>query len=191
MLHSISKSVNLLKIQKVMSENNFYLKATFNPIIKTYILMYVGVVMILTIIGIPIAILWFLGLGQWYSKHYFEKLSCELTDKNLRFKKGILFQVEKTIPLENIQDMTFVEGPLLRAFNLAVIKVETAGQTQHHGNAMSLIGIYNSDMFRDKVLENRQEIIKKRNSGNESEVMQQIATSLNSIEKLIIQHTQK
>lgn len=163
----------------------------FNPIIKTYILFYVGLIMIISIIGIPLAILWFLGVGQWYSKHYFEKLSCELTEKNLRFRKGILIQVEKTIPLENIQDMTFVEGPLLRAFNLTMIKVETAGQSQHSGNEMSLIGIYNSEIFRDKVLERRLNIVNRRHGNEENDSLASIATTLKSIEKLIIQSTQK
>lgn len=163
--------------------------AKFNPIIKTYILMYAGIIMISTIIGIPFALIWFLGVGQWYSKHYFEKLSCELTDKNLRFRKGILFQIEKTIPLENIQDMTFVEGPLLRAFNLTVIKVETAGQTQHQGNEMSLIGIYNADLFREALLERRLKIVSQRSGNSQQDSLEAIAKTLSSIEKILIKQT--
>jgi putative membrane protein len=165
--------------------------AQFNPIIKTYILFYVGLILIITVIGIPLALIWFLGVGQWYSKHYFEKLSCELTDKNLRFRKGILFQVEKTIPLENIQDMTFVEGPLLRAFNLTIIKVETAGQTLNHGNAMSLIGIYNSDLFRDQVLERRLKIVNRRHGNTQEESLENISKTLSSIENILLRQTQK
>jgi len=44
----------------------------------------------------------------------------------LEFKKGIFFRVEKTIPLENIQDLTFNEDPLLRYLDLRVLKIETA-----------------------------------------------------------------
>jgi putative membrane protein len=174
-----------------MFEKDQHIVAQFNPIIKTYILLYVGLMLIISILGIPLALIWFLGVGQWYSKHYFEKLSCELTDKNLRFRKGILFQVEKTIPLENIQDMTFVEGPLLRAFNLTIIKVETAGQTQHHGNAMSLIGIYNSDLFRDQVLERRQKIVSQRNGNTQQVSLEAIAKTLSSIENILINNTNK
>jgi len=35
-----------------------------------------------------------------------------------QFKKGMMFRVEKTIPLENIQDLTFLDNPFLRWFDL-------------------------------------------------------------------------
>ncbi|MBK7965887.1 MAG: PH domain-containing protein [Bacteroidetes bacterium] len=89
--------------------------------------------------------------------------------------------------MENIQDMTFVEGPLLRAFNLTIIKVETAGQTQHHGNAMSLIGVYNSDLFRDQVLERRQKIVSQRNGNTQQDSIETISKTLVSIEKILLQ----
>ena len=103
--------------------------AAFNPLIRPYLVVTIGFTMFVTIIGIPIAIVWFAGLGQWWARHYFDKLECEITDKSIRFRKGILVQVEKTIPLENIQDVTFIEGPILKHFNLATLKFETAGQS--------------------------------------------------------------
>ncbi|MBL7924951.1 MAG: PH domain-containing protein [Bacteroidia bacterium] len=168
-----------------MEQNSLLFKATFNPIIKTYILLYVGFILLLSVLGIPLLLIWFLGFGQWYSKHYFEKLECELSEKNLRFRKGILLQVEKTIPLENIQDLTFVEGPLLRALHLTVIKIETAGQGHHQGNEMSLIGIMDAALFRNKVLEQRLAILKSRGADSQSDTLAEIAETLKSIEKLL------
>lgn len=163
-------------------------KATFNPIVKTYIFWYGLFILCITIIGIPIAIIWLLGLGQWYSRHYFQKLECELTTQHLRFKKGILFQVEKTIPLENIQDLTFMEGPLLRALHLTVIKVETAGQSQHQAHEMSLIGIIDATVFRQLLLEQRQKGKREINKATDSapdETMLRIANSLERIESML------
>ena len=73
------------------SEGTTIHKAEFNTILRTYILLYVAGFLLMTIIGIPLAIVWLCGVGQWYSRHYFDKLECELTDKNLRFKKGIIY----------------------------------------------------------------------------------------------------
>ena len=115
-------------------------------------------------IGIPLAIVWFLGAGQWWARHYYDKLECELSDTALRFRKGILFQVEKTIPLENIQDITFIEGPVLRRFDLSVLKFETAGQSQGQAHAMRLIGIIDAHRFRNRILE-RREALKERLAG--------------------------
>ena len=127
-------------------------KASFNPLIKPYLTITIGLTLVLTIVGIPLALIWFLGAGQWWSRHYFQKLDCVLTDKSLRFRKGILVQVEKTIPLENIQDVTFVEGPILRHFNLSVLKFETAGASNMHQANMELTGIINAHDFRAKIL---------------------------------------
>ena len=116
--------------------NTNLIKAEFNPLIRPYLVITIGFSLAATIIGIPIAIVWFLGLGQWWAKHYFEKLECELGERSLRFRKGILVQVEKTIPLENIQDVTFLEGPILKRFHLSTLKFETAGQSQGQANDM-------------------------------------------------------
>ncbi|CAN5392208.1 hypothetical protein BH10BAC1_BH10BAC1_00790 [soil metagenome] len=147
--------------------------------------MYVTGFLILTIIGIPLAIVWLCGVGQWYSRHYFDKLECVLTDKNLRFKKGIIVQFEKTIPLENIQDMSFIEGPLLRSFNLCVLKIETAGGSAHMANQMSLVGIKEAQEFRLKVLEQRTLLKKTQGNHDNQNVLVEIKDSLLRIEGLL------
>ena len=166
-------------------DNKILLKATFNPIIRSYIFVYVGFILFITIIGIPLLIIWMCGLGQWYSRHYYEKLECELKERTLRFKKGIIFTVEKTIPLENIQDMTFIEGPLLRKFNLSILKLETAGRSEHQSSQMELIGIEDAHLFRDKVLEQRKVLIDKRNVKSNEDVLVTINDTLQRIEKLL------
>ena len=134
-------------------------KAEFNPKIKRYLLIVVAFVMFTTIIGIPILLFWFLGLGQYICRRYYDNLTCRLTDRHLIYKKGILVKVEKTIPLENIQDLTFLEGPILSYFGLKILKIETAGHSKPQGSDMKLIGIIDADIFKEKILDQR-EIIK-------------------------------
>jgi len=170
------------------SEPKILRTATFNPLIKTYIMAYVALILFITIAGWPILIVWIFGLGQWYSKHYYEKLECEVSERVLRFKKGILIQVEKTIPLENIQDLTFIEGPLLRHFNLCVLKVETAGQgNMQDGNEMKLIGIDEAESFRDLVIRQREVLADRKSGGGSSDdtVLSEIRTSVQNIEMLL------
>lgn len=132
-------------------------QASFNALIRPYLVLYVAFMLAITIIGIPFALIWLMGIGQWWAGHYFDKLMCEIDHRELRFRKGIFFTVEKTIPLENIQDVTFVEGPVLRQFNLSVLKFETAGQSQGQAHAMQLIGIVDALQFRDLILQRRAE----------------------------------
>ncbi|MBK6626400.1 MAG: PH domain-containing protein [Flavobacteriales bacterium] len=132
------------------------LRARFNPLIRPYLVLQVALFLAATVVCIPLAVIWVLGVGQWWARHYFDKLECELGPKLLRYRKGILFQIEKTIPLENIQDVTFVEGPLLKHFNLSILKFETAGQSQGQAHDMRLIGIIDAHEFRDRILAQRE-----------------------------------
>jgi membrane protein YdbS with pleckstrin-like domain len=129
--------------------------AEFNPLIRPYLVLTIGFYMIVTLVGIPLALIWFCGVGQWWASHYFHKLECHLGEKALRYRKGIMVQVEKTIPLENIQDVTFIEGPILRYFHLSTLKFETAGHSAGQANDMHLTGIINAHEFRNKILEAR------------------------------------
>ncbi|HMC01461.1 MAG TPA: PH domain-containing protein [Flavobacteriaceae bacterium] len=152
-----------------MSHKNIIKQADFNPRIKNYILLVVAFFLLISVIGIPILIFWFLGLGQYFSKRYYEHLQCKLTENHLEFKKGVLFKVEKTIPLENIQDLTFIENPLLKYFDLRVLKIETAGHSNPRGSDMKLIGIVDALNFKAEVLDQREKIKSGNNSTTTSE----------------------
>lgn len=150
------------------SETHIVQQAEFNPRIKTYMLLVIALIIAVTFIGIPFLIIWFLGLGQYISKRYYENLICKLTERHLEFKKGVLFKVEKTIPLENIQDLTFIQNPLLNLFDLRILKIETAGNSNSSGSDMKLIGILNTSDFKEKVLEQRELLKTSDQSDNKS-----------------------
>jgi membrane protein YdbS with pleckstrin-like domain len=140
-----------------MASLDLPIRAAFNPLYKPYLLITIAFTLFASLIGIPFAIVWLLGAGQWWCKHYFEKLDCELTDDALRFRKGIIFQTEKTIPLENIQDVAFVEGPLLRQFNLSRLDFVTAGASSGQLASMSLTAVIDAHLLRDQILVAREE----------------------------------
>jgi membrane protein YdbS with pleckstrin-like domain len=139
-----------------MSPDPLPLRARFNPLIKPFLVMKIGLTLTFTVIGIPLAIVWFLGVGRWWAQHYFDRLECQLGERNLRFRKGILVTTEKTIPLENIQDVTFVEGPILRHFNLSTLKFETAGHSVGQASDMHLTGIIDAQAFRAEIMRARE-----------------------------------
>jgi putative membrane protein len=138
------------------SDSNLIQRAEFNPKIKTYLIIVVAICLTISFVGIPLLIFWFLGLGKYYSRRYYESLKCELKHRHLEFSKGVFFKIEKTIPLDNIQDLTFIENPFLNAFDLRILKIETAGQSNPQGSDMKLIGIIKSSDFKEKVLFQRE-----------------------------------
>jgi membrane protein YdbS with pleckstrin-like domain len=143
-------------------------QARFNPLIKPFLVFQIGLAMAMTIIGIPFAVIWFLGVGPWWAKHYYDKLECSLSDTTIRYRKGILIQVEKTIPLENIQDVTFLEGPILRYFQLSTLKFETASHSVGQASDMHLTGIMDAREFRNMILVAREELKQRAKSASGS-----------------------
>jgi putative membrane protein len=147
-----------------VEENVIIREATFNPKVKTYIFIVVLFYLVVSFAGLILVPFWLLGLGQWLSNKFFHTLKCTLTYKHLKFSKGLILHIEKTIPLENIQDLSFIGGPILRSFGLTMIKVETAGGGGgQHNNMMSMIGINNAEEFKTMILSQREKIIKEKN----------------------------
>ena len=136
-----------------MSTETIIREASFDPKVKTYWLLSGALVFVLTIVGIPLLLLWF-PLGLFFTGRYLDRMQCTLTSKNLKVKKGVLVRVEKTIPLEKITDMALVQGPIMRAMDINRLTVETAGQSGA-GALVSLTGIVQAEAFREAVLAQR------------------------------------
>ena len=151
----------------MISESRIIQTADFNPKIQTYLLLSGVLILFVSVVGIPFIIIWVMGLGQYIGKQFYNNLCCQLSDTSLEFKKGILFKVEKTIPLENIQDLTFNENPLSKYLGLNILKIETAGQSNPGGSDMKLIGILHSSDFKQRVLQQRELLKLGRKLGND------------------------
>jgi hypothetical protein len=97
--------------------------------------------------------------GCGIRSRYYQRLNVRLTSRELKVRRGILVVEEKSIPLEKITDLAVYQGPVMRAMGLKGIKVETAGQTSTTGSALvTVVGIVDTDDFRDLVLEQRDRI---------------------------------
>jgi membrane protein YdbS with pleckstrin-like domain len=175
-----------------MENNNPIIRtAVFNPKVKTYIFLIALFYLFVSVIGIVLIPFWIFGLGQWISGKFFSTLKCELTEKNLYFSKGIILHIEKTIPLENIQDISFWGGPILRSMGLTFIKIETAGGGGAHGsNMMSIPGVENASEFKNMILNQREKVIKSKNTApvsqvSESQLLLEIKNELSQIKDIL------
>lgn len=151
-------------------------------------LVYGSLILTVTIVGIVLLPFYWIA-GPSLLQRYFNRLSAELTTRALRFEKGIIFHVERTIPLDKIQDLTFKEGPLLKYFGLSILKVETAGGSAQGQADLTLIGIVEAADFRNRVLEQRDKVTENKYGDSNSEttestlaVLKEIRDSLKAIE---------
>lgn len=111
----------------------------------------------IVIVGIPLIPI-VAPIVHWYYSRYYRRLRVVLTTRELKVRRGIMMIEEKSIPLEKITDLAVYQGPVMRRMGLKGIKVETAGQTSAGTALVQIVGIVDTDGFRDLVLEQRDRI---------------------------------
>jgi len=140
-----------------MTKERILKEASFSPKAITYHVVPFVVLMCIIIVGIPLALV--VGpILYWYYTAYYRRLRVILTSRDLKVHRGVLNREEKTIPLEKITDLAVYQGPIMRFLDIKGIRIETAGQTSQGGALVSVIGIENTDDFRDRVLNQRDRI---------------------------------
>ncbi len=132
-------------------------QAEFNERVTTYWLLSGAWILTITCVGIPLLPIWFLVGGAVTRKHL-KTYSCTLTNRSLKFTKGWLVRMEKTVPLDRITDVGLIQGPLMRYFDIEALSVETAGQSAA-GALLTLAGIKDGRKFRDAVLKQRDLVV--------------------------------
>lgn len=132
-------------------------EAAISPQAVNYHVLGATIALAVTVVGIPLMII-VLPLTYWYYTKYYANLRVILTSRDLKVHRGIWVKEEKTIPLEKITDLRVYQGPIMRRMGLKGLAVETAGQTNQAGALVTVIGIENTDDFRDTALNQRDRI---------------------------------
>ena len=168
-------------------------RAEFHPMVRWYLMLYVLFFLFTSIVGWLVIPFWLLGVGQWWSAHYYRRLECRLHERSLFFRRGVIIRSDTSIPLDRITDLTVKEGPLLRAMGLSRIRVETPGTSGQGGGAggITLIGIVEMPAFRDRVLAQRERLREEESGGatggsaatRTTELLEEIRDSLRRIEE--------
>ncbi len=145
-----------------------YAKVQTEKLAKDYlkvILIVRGLVSFLFIAGIivaailmkdiPIMLRWIstsivILIFVWYfamSRRTYYSRSYAVRQKDILYKKGLLFRSTTVIPFNRIQHLEVVSGPVDRFYDLASLKIYTAGGVQ---SDLSIPGLINSDASRLK-----------------------------------------
>jgi putative membrane protein len=140
-----------------MAQERILKEATFAPDVVRYFGTTTTVALLCTIVGIlviPVVV----PIVVWYQRKQYARLRVYLTTRDLKVHRGVLTREEKAIPLEKITDLAVFQGPIMRHLGLKGIRVETAGQSAGPGALVAIIGIEDTDGFRDLVLSQRDRI---------------------------------
>jgi putative membrane protein len=132
--------------------------AEISPQAVRYSLLSFTAMMVATVVGIvalPVA----LPIAWWYYRRFYATLEVVLTSRELQVARGVLNRHEKSIPLEKVTDLAVIQGPIMRWMGIKGLQVETAGQSSGPGGALvRLIGIVDTDGFRDDALDQRDKV---------------------------------
>lgn len=140
-------------------------EATFHPNLRWYRFLQGTGLLVGTVAGIVALPVW-IPLGWAWARRYFETLECALGERSLAISYGVWFRTEKTIPLEQIQDVSVRHGPLLDWLGLTKLKIETAGQGASQQAAGDLVGVEEPVAFRDRILEQRERLSGRGSGGD-------------------------
>lgn len=141
--------------------------AEISPNAVKYSLLALAAPLSLTIVLIPLLPI-ILPCCWLYYRRYFATLEVVLTSRELQVSRGVLVRREQSIPLEKVTDLALVQGPIMRYMKIKGLRVETAGQTSGTGALVQLIGIVDTDAFRDLALDQRDKVTDALPTGDDS-----------------------
>ena len=93
--------------------------------------------------------------SRWICPAQANALCYRLEGSTLRADGGVFFLFRKSIPLERITDITLVQGPLLRHFNIWAMRIQTAGSAQCEA---TLYGVRNPEEIRELIFARRRQV---------------------------------
>ncbi|MGP1345463.1 MAG: PH domain-containing protein [Phycisphaerales bacterium] len=133
--------------------NTLIVAASFEDATR-YWLWYFGLIIGITIVGIP-ALIIILPIIYIAKTIEYKHLSCELHQRSVKVKRGWLNKREQTIPLDKITDLGIHQNFLMRRLGVEGITIETAGQSAGATALVMLVGMRDARGFRDTVLDQR------------------------------------
>ncbi len=166
------------------------LQARFDPRLEMYFMLQSLAALLVTFIGIPLMPVWYF-FGRSVHKRQYEALQCELTERTLNVRKGFLFRVQKSVPLDKITDLALKEGPILRYLGLCSLEIETAGGGASAATGQAtLVGIMDPIEFRNAVMRQRDLVsvgggAAPAQAADEAGLLTEIRDSLGRIEGLL------
>lgn len=149
-----------------MRDERILWEAKFNEKVTTYWLLNGMIILAVSIVGICLLPVWYF-VGKELTNRYLSTYRCTLTNRSLKFSRGWLVRVEKTVPLDRITDLGLLQGPIMRMLDIEALSIETAGQSAV-GALLRVAGIEDGRAFRDAVLDQRDRVVGSQEDAAES-----------------------
>jgi uncharacterized protein len=112
-----------------------WLKTSYISIVIFFVFLLVPVILLTLARGdkyaglylIPLVWLLWLLLSLWLTKRDYQYRGYSLREKDILYRKGVLFKSTTAIPFNRVQHVEIKQGPIERYFGLHTLAVYTAG----------------------------------------------------------------
>lgn len=119
----ISRSIGLVVLIGIYLIIRFIIPSLYIPKVSDFLLNNKKIV---DVIGVILVL--FESISAYIEPFFeYKQWSYRITEEEIFFSEGIFFTKSVTIPIVRIQNIKLSEGPINRKFNLATIKIGTAG----------------------------------------------------------------
>ncbi|MFT4889400.1 MAG: membrane protein YdbS with pleckstrin-like domain [Halobacteriales archaeon] len=142
----------------------------------------VYVVLVLSIVGVPIAIVGYLvtplvsvGVAAvaiaaltvfvWYNRAFERSAAYRLTAEEIQYRRGVWIRKQSEVPFRRITNVTTSEGPIQRWVGTGSVEIHTAGRSTQVGAEMRVQGVEDFEEVTEQVMNE----VREHRSGAEDE----------------------
>lgn len=111
-------------------------------------------------LGILIALVYALTVGEWLPHKQANALRYWLDGSTLRVEEGVYTLKRKAIPLDRITDLVLYQPFFIRPFDIWILTVQTSGMGMGAPEAV-LFGLNNPEAIRDQILQARDAYLRR------------------------------
>lgn len=101
--------------------------------------------------GILICILVVFVLFAYWVHLYYQSMSYELHDDEMRWKRGVWFRTTGIVPYNRITNLDLMQGPVMRWLNISTLSIQTAGYSGQAVPEIRIEAIEHADELRELI----------------------------------------
>lgn len=103
--------------------------------------------------GFTIATLIIIVFIIYWIPKYYESITYKLTKSEMEWQRGVWFKQNGTVPYNRITNIDIGQGPVSRKFDIASLKIHTAGYSASTSSEISINGIKNYSDMKEYVID--------------------------------------
>jgi membrane protein YdbS with pleckstrin-like domain len=113
-------------------------------------LLYFGDFFVAVFLGVPILIIF--AIWAVWIPWYYTTVVYRLTADEISWRRGVWFKRTGIVPYSRITNIDIVQGPVMRAFGISSLRIQTAGYSGQATSEISIEGMTRPEEVREMIM---------------------------------------